>query len=113
MARLTLVGIEAGTEAIVAASRDGLDFSEPDESILKESVFIRRKTWQGIAGTRRAAPHPGVDGRFQRLSRHANARRCQNRGNESFERFAENLLSRGHEPLLSFTKEKCIRLIRI
>ena len=51
-----LVGIEAGAEAIVAASTHGLDFSKPGESILKERVFVRGEAGQWIAGTGGAAP---------------------------------------------------------
>ena len=64
VARQTLVGVEARAESIVAASTHGLDFSKPGEPILKERVFVRGEAGQWIAGTGRAAPHPGVDGSF-------------------------------------------------
>jgi hypothetical protein len=113
VARLTLVGIEAGTEPIVAASRHGLDFSKPDESVLKERGFVRGKARQRIAGTGSAAPHAEVYRSFSRLSRHANARCCQDRGNELRERFEDNSLSRSHQRLLNFPKENLADSIRI
>ena len=42
VARQTLVGIEAGTEAVVRALGHDLDFSEPRLPILEERNFVRR-----------------------------------------------------------------------
>jgi hypothetical protein len=60
MARETLVGVEARTEAVVRAFGHDLDFSEPRLAILEESSFVRSKTLQRSAGTRRTTAHPWV-----------------------------------------------------
>jgi hypothetical protein len=55
-----LVGVEARTEAIVRASGHYLDIGEPRLAILEEGGFVRRKTVQRSAATRRAAAHARV-----------------------------------------------------
>jgi hypothetical protein len=54
-----LVGVEAGTEAIVRAFGHNLDISKPRLAILEERSFIRSKTLQRGA-TRRATAHARV-----------------------------------------------------
>lgn len=60
MARETLVGVEAGTEAIVCAIGHDFDFGKPALPILKERCFVRGKTVQRTAGACRATAHAGV-----------------------------------------------------
>jgi len=60
VARETLVGVEAGTEAVVRAVGHGLDFREPGLPILEKRSFVRCQTLQRTAGTRRATPHARV-----------------------------------------------------
>lgn len=54
VARQTLVGVEAWTEAIVRAAGHNLYISEPRLPILEERSFVRSKILQRSAGTRRA-----------------------------------------------------------
>jgi hypothetical protein len=60
VARQTLVGVEARTEAIVCAAGHNLDISEPRLPILEKRSFVRSKTFQRCAGTRRATSHARV-----------------------------------------------------
>jgi hypothetical protein len=60
VAREALVGVEAGTEAVIRAFGHDLDFSEPGLPILEERSFVPRKTLQRSASTRRAAAHARV-----------------------------------------------------
>jgi len=60
VAREALVGVEAGTEAVIRAFGHDLDFSEPGLPILEERSFVRSKTLQRSASTRRAAAHARV-----------------------------------------------------
>jgi hypothetical protein len=56
-----LVGVEAGTETIVRAAGHDLDISEPRLPIPEERSFVRSKTLQRSAGTRRATAHARID----------------------------------------------------
>ena len=85
MARQALVGVEARPKPIVVASCHDLDLSEPGESVFKERTFVRSKALQRTASACRTGAHPRICGHFHRLSRRANARRCQNCGNECAE----------------------------
>jgi hypothetical protein len=60
LAREALIGVEAGTQAVVRAFGHDLDFSEPGLPILEERSFVRRKTLQRSTGTRRATAHARV-----------------------------------------------------
>jgi hypothetical protein len=60
VARKTLVGVEARTEAIVRAFGHGLDISEPGLPILEKRGFVRSKTLERSTATRRATAHARV-----------------------------------------------------
>jgi len=62
MARGALVGVEARTETIVRAAGHDFDFRESILPILEERSFVRSKTLQRGAGSRRATAHAGVYG---------------------------------------------------
>jgi hypothetical protein len=59
--RETLVGVEAGTEAVIRALAHNLDFGKPGLPILEEGSFVRLKTLERSAGTRRTTAHARVD----------------------------------------------------
>ena len=60
VARQTLVGIEARTEAIVRAAGHDLYISKPRLPILEERSFVRCKTLERSAAARGAAAHAWV-----------------------------------------------------
>lgn len=62
VARETLVGIEAGTEAVVRASLHHLGFGKPALTILKERRFVGGQSLQRAARASRTTAHAGVDG---------------------------------------------------
>ena len=96
VARKALVRVEARPQAVVLASRHGLDFLEPGKPILEERGFVRRKAWQGRTRTRRAAAHARVYGRRRFLTRCAEAH-GQNRNHHSTENLQSNFPSHGHD----------------
>jgi hypothetical protein len=92
----TLVGVEAGTKAVVRAFGDGLDFREPGQAILKERSFVGHKSLQGSAGTRRAAAHARIDWGSFGLTQSADAC-CQDQRNDSAKTLERNSLERHKE----------------
>jgi hypothetical protein len=60
VARETLIGVEAGAEAIVRAAGHDLYISEPRQSILEERSFVGCKTLERSASTRWTTAHARV-----------------------------------------------------
>jgi hypothetical protein len=98
VAREALVGVEARSEAVVAASRYHLDFCKPVDPVLEKGGFVGSKVIQGIAGPWRSAPHSRIDRPFDRFAPGASAWHYQGCENESKENFYSRYPSSIHDP---------------